>query len=232
MRPEAPTNRTAAERTGRIMHVLAVIILLGTIVWGVGLYPGMPAEIPIHWNAAGEADDFRPKSIGWVFGPLFIALTLVVGILVLHRVMGRSDLAVPSERQAYALTFGYVNLSMAVIFSWISVMGWMNLDLGPWLIAFALLAAVPVLIIMGLYLGRITAERKAMSAGTEPSMDPKYWVWGGIFYSNAKDPRTLVPRPPHTGVGTTFNLATPGGKLSVILLIVLIVGSLLLPILL
>lgn len=225
-------NATAAERAGRLMHILAVAVLLGVIVWGVGLYPGMPEQIPIHWNAAGEADDYRPKSIGSAFGPLFIALALVVGILLLHRFMGRSNLAVPSEREAYALTFGYLNLSMAVIFGWISLMGWYDLDVGPWVIAFALLGAVPVLIIMGLYMGRIIAERKALSSSTEPSMDPQYWVWGGIFYSNPDDPRVLVPKPPHTGVGSTFNLATPGGKLAIALLGLLVVGSVLLVILL
>lgn len=224
--------QSAAERAGKVMHILAVVILLGAIAWGAGLYPGMPDNIPIHWNTAGEADDFRPKSIGWAFGPLFIALALVLGVLVLHQFMGRSALTVPSEREAYALTFGYMNLSMAVIFSWISVMGWHAMDLGPWPIAFALLASLPILIIMGMYLGRITAERKALSNDGEPSMDPRYWVWGGVFYRNPADPRTWVPKPPHTGVGSTVNLATPGGKLTIALLLLVIVGTIMLPILL
>lgn len=60
-------------------------------------------------------------------------------------------------------------------------------------------------------------------------MDPQYWVLGGMFYRNPADPRTIVPRPPHLGTGGTFNLATPGGRLIVALLVLLLIGTLLLP---
>ena len=214
------------------MHLLAIVILLGVIAWGAFLYPDLPDQIPIHWNAAGVADDFRPKSVGWAFGPLFIALGMVVGLLILNRIMGRNDLTVPSEREAYSLTLGYVNLSMAVIFAWISVMGWYGLDLGPWLIAAALLGSLPVFLIVGLYFNRISAERKAVASASEPTLNPDHWVLGGIFYSNPDDPRTLVPKPPHTGFGMTFNLASTGGKLLLAVLIAVVVGTVLLVILL
>ena len=72
--PSSPDNRRGtAIRIGWAMHVLSVAILLGVLAWGAYLYPALPDEIPIHWNAAGIADDFRPKSVGWAFGPLFIA---------------------------------------------------------------------------------------------------------------------------------------------------------------
>lgn len=214
------------------MHVLSVAILLGVLAWGAYLYPALPDEIPIHWNAAGVADDFRPKSVGWAFGPLFIALALVAGLIAMNIAMTRNAATVPSEREAYSLTLGYVNLSMAVIFGFISVMGWYDLDLGPWLIAAGLLGGLPVLLIMGFYFNRIAAERKHLTSDTEPTLNPQHWVMGGLFYSNPADPRTIVPKPPHTGLGTTFNLASAGGKLMMIVLVLIIVGTLLMVILL
>lgn len=230
--PNAGNSTNNTMRIGWAMHAAAVVVVLGVLVWGVYLYPDLPEQIPIHWNAAGEADDYRPKSIGWAFGPLFIALGMIVGIAILNRVMGRNDLTVPSEREAYRLTLGYVNLSMALIFGWISLAGWYDLELGPWMIAAALLGSLPVLLIMGLYYNRISAERKALASDPEPSLNPENWVWGGMFYSNPNDPRTMVPKPPHTGIGMTFNLAAPGGKLMLVVLILVVLVTLLLAILL
>lgn len=54
--------------------------------------------------------------------------------------------------------------------------------------------------------------------------EEKNWI-GGIFYHNPKDRHTMVPK--RVGVGTTCNLATPGGKVFVI---VAILGLLIAPI--
>lgn len=70
--------------------------------------------------------------------------------------------------------------------------------------AAGLMGSLPVLLIVGLYFNRISAERKALASESEPSLNPDYWVLGGMFYRNPNDPRTMVPKPPHTGVGMTF----------------------------
>lgn len=50
-------RHNSAIRVGSAMHGLAIAILLGVMVWGAFLYPDLPDLIPIHWNAAGVADD-------------------------------------------------------------------------------------------------------------------------------------------------------------------------------
>lgn len=216
-------------RSAVIMHGLAVLILLVMGLWGAVLYPNMPDPIPTHWNASGEADAFSPKSVGAVFGQLFIAAAMLLFVLVVHFGVSRMRHQVPSERRAQDLTFGYVNLSLAAIIAWVSYAGWYGLSLGPLFIALVLMASVPVLIIFGLHLPKIMAERKAMLDPGDPSMDSRYWVLGGMFYNNPRDPRAFVPKAPHMGTGSTMNLATPVGRLLVIALVLVLVGSLALP---
>lgn len=226
--PDGNDNRnpglSTSMRVGGAMTIVAIALLLGVIAWGAFIYSALPERIPVHWNAAGEADSFRDRSIGWAFGPVFIALGMVVSFMLFHWHLIAGSRLVPSEREAYSLVFGYLNLSLAAIFGWISLMVWYSLDAGPWLIAVSLLAGLPVLLILGLYMPRITAERKALDRPQDLSANPDHWVLGGIFYSNPDDPRTFVPKPPHTGFGKTFNLASSGGKLMMGLLVLLMVA--------
>lgn len=225
-----PTHQTAPpfSRTATIGHGLALLVLLITAVWGAAVYPGLPDQIPTHWNARGEADAFSQKSVLTAFGPMFVAIGMVAILLVVHLLLNRSRHLVPAERRSNDLTFGYINLSMAAIFAWVSISGWHGLALSPLFIVFTLLAAVPVLAIVGLHLPAIIKERKALTSPEDPSLNPKFWVWGGFFYNNPNDARAFVPKPPHTGTGLTMNLATAWGKLVVALIVLVFVGTLVL----
>lgn len=214
------------------MHGLAVLLLVLMGVWGALLYKAMPDVVPTHWDMSGEPDAFSQKSVGGAFGALFAAAGLALFVLVLHYLVIRLPYQTPTERHAQDLTFGYVNLSMVVLFAWVSYAGWYGLSLGPLFIVVTLFAGLPVLIILGLYLPKIMAERKAMLDPSDPSMDSRYWVLGGIFYNNPRDPRAFVPKAPHMGTGSTMNLATPVGRLVVIALVLVVVGSLALTLLL
>lgn len=214
------------------MHGLAVLLLVLMGVWGALLYKAMPDVVPTHWDMSGEPDAFSQKSVGGAFGALFAAAGLALFVLVLHYLVIRLPYQTPTERHAQDLTFGYVNLSMVVLFAWVSYAGWYGLSLGPLFIVVTLFAGLPVLIILGLYLPKIMAERKAMLDPSDPSMDSRYWVLGGIFYNNPRDPRAFVPKPPHMGTGSTMNLATPVGRLVLIAVVLVLVGSLALTILL
>jgi uncharacterized membrane protein len=48
----------------------------------IWLYPGLPAEIPIHWNVQGEADNFGSKTwAAWLMPGAMLALLGVLAIL-------------------------------------------------------------------------------------------------------------------------------------------------------
>ena len=216
-------------RPGTVMNWLAVVVLAAAFAWGALLYPQLPEAIPTHWGASGEADAFGERSVWTAFGPLIVGAVMVAFLLALHRVLLRSEHFVPAERRAYDLTLGYCSLSLAAIFAWIALMSWYGLDLGPLSIVAAAFAGLPVLVIVGLHLPAIARERKEFVGPGEPSLNPDYWVWGGLLYRNPDDPRVFVPKPPHTGWGVTVNLASAGGRLLMLALALVLALTLALP---
>lgn len=47
-------------RTGLIWSAGAIALMLGAVWWAYGALPET-GEIPVHWSAQGEADDFAPR---------------------------------------------------------------------------------------------------------------------------------------------------------------------------
>ena len=96
------------------------IILMGTISLLILIaatlltYDILPAQMPIHWDMSGKADDFAPKH---VFLTMVFAITL--GINVLGIALPRIDPRRANYRRfekAYAVTFGMLNMMVIAFF--------------------------------------------------------------------------------------------------------------------
>jgi uncharacterized membrane protein len=61
-------------------ELLPISMIVLIIILGFVLYPSLPEQIPSHWNAKGEVDDYSGKMFSVVFYP---ALTLFVYLLML-----------------------------------------------------------------------------------------------------------------------------------------------------
>ena len=204
------------------LHAIAIAILLFTAWYGLTLYEGMPDPVPVHWDLSGEADRWAPKSVGNVFGPLFIGLVMVISMVVINRFLRRSQTFIGNaEGEMYDALFGYINLSLAVTFAWVAITGWTGTSLGPLFFAMVLLGGVPVFIIIGVYYRRVTAERKQLETAGDPSTDKQFWR-AGMVYSNKDDPRLFVPRPPHLGFGSTINMGHPSARAIIVGFVVFI----------
>lgn len=59
------------------IHWALWLIILGTLVFGLVIYPRLPEQVPIHWNAAGEVDDYGSRFMG-AFGLPLMNLGLVL----------------------------------------------------------------------------------------------------------------------------------------------------------
>ena len=59
-------------RTADILSFLFVLATFGVAAW---LYPSLPEQIPTHWNAAGEIDDYSGKLWGVIVLPLAALFT-------------------------------------------------------------------------------------------------------------------------------------------------------------
>ena len=54
----------------KLADVLSFLFVVTTIAMAAYLYPGLPEQIPTHWNAAGEVDDYTAKPWGVILLPL------------------------------------------------------------------------------------------------------------------------------------------------------------------
>lgn len=59
--------------TTRTADIVSLVFLAIVAVITLALYPGLPEQIPTHWNAAGEVDDYTSKPWGVVLMPIATA---------------------------------------------------------------------------------------------------------------------------------------------------------------
>ena len=65
--------------------ILTSIVILFPILWGLIIWPQLPNQIPIHFNVAGQANNFQSKPLA-VFGlPLFLLLVHLFVIFMTAR---------------------------------------------------------------------------------------------------------------------------------------------------
>jgi uncharacterized membrane protein len=101
----------SAEVTAPVHHhlsivwpIVAIVAFAAETAIGVALYPRLPDPMPVHFNAAGIADRYEPKSIWSVFSVLPIAVGVAVLLFAIAIVISRAPLrATPGDAPAGAL---------------------------------------------------------------------------------------------------------------------------------
>lgn len=207
----------------------ALLILLGLTVWR---YPALPERMPVHWNAAGQADGWAAKS-PWPLAALLIMLAFIHGMLLTLLIgMGQMRVRLPAQRvEEYRLVrerylrvsaqgMNALRIGIAVMFTgimWASLFGIEGQAKGAappgmglvWAGAAVLVLAIVWLMVRGLQVRREMREIAGPGAfeGVAPT---EGWVWG-MFYCNRNDPSIWVEK--RLGIGWTVNFAHPAGWL-------------------
>lgn len=90
-------------------RAVAVVVLVMLVMVGVGwwTYPALPAQVPSHWNMAGEVDAWQTPRTAVLFMPI-----VSVVIVLLLWAIGRSD-----RRQAIQQALAHTMSAMMVFFS-------------------------------------------------------------------------------------------------------------------
>jgi uncharacterized membrane protein len=70
--------------------LIAAVLVLFSFAIGLCLYPGMPARLDSHWNAAGEADGTSSKFTG-LFAIPIVSLILFLLFLFIQRIDPRKE---------------------------------------------------------------------------------------------------------------------------------------------
>ena len=72
-------------KTNKKLLLLTSMVILFPMLWGLMIWSQLPNQIPIHFNAAGQANNFQSKALA-VFGlPIFLLLVHLFVIFVTAR---------------------------------------------------------------------------------------------------------------------------------------------------
>ncbi len=79
-----PKLRIELDTTDQVWEAVAVAGLLVLILYPVFYFSNLPDEIPIHFNAAGEADGFGHKGFVWLLPIIGLVLYLSMSLITRH----------------------------------------------------------------------------------------------------------------------------------------------------
>ena len=200
-----------------IWELLPLAVIAATAAYLASQYASAPAIIATHFDAAGNANAFHPKTIGtyfalvWVQLGIYLLLTVLSVLMVGAKVVpGRADEGF--RRIWLRILFGIKTLLM-VMFGFLAIalaQAATGAHFAPgWIITVALVA--PLLIIVAAFVGALRtgqggARLDPATATATDRMNDHYWKYGA-FYVNSSDPSLFVER--RYGVGWTLNFGNP-----------------------
>lgn len=178
---------------------LPYLLLIPPAVAVLVLADRFPDPMPIHWGANGVANGFVPRSTVWLLAPLLFLAGLLLfldGIVRLGSRTGPPPVTAAVQRLLEPIRWvvGLAGSPAAFASVW-----------GP----------MPVLVWAGVMILVVIvqiARSPRIAPGTADG-----WK-GGIVYSNAADPRLIVPK--RSGLGWTFNFAKPSAWVLLVLVLV------------
>ncbi|PQZ96147.1 hypothetical protein CQ018_02370 [Arthrobacter sp. MYb227] len=210
-----------------LLFIAATVLLGATTIFGINNYAALPDPMPTHWDAAGEADVFAPKSAGTAFMPLIIGAVILAFLVfvsvVLSAVIPRGNelstwkkVQRISMARATNMLMGIVALGLSVAVSSMVFAGWQAKNTGTvWPIVIGSSLLLPLTLVL-YWMGSRWAKRRAAELGITPSAeetgDDSLWV-AGFLYNNPEDPAIMVPQRSGLGSGTTINVGNPKGRI-------------------
>ena len=213
-------------------------------------WSAIPDPVPVHWNESMEADNWSDKSIGSVFFSSFVALALLVLFAIICSFIAHSEVSPRSERNIKARVRNEANLAltntgMGVLTLFISAgMAFMQVT-GP-VPQFQRFNGAAVITMLVLTIGgsiglvafllykqsQLSEQLRGIRFSDEDKESPDndhLYKWGVMYY-NPDDPAVLVDK--RFGTGMSFNYARWQAKIFFGLVILILVGSLALPVIL
>lgn len=235
-------------------YLAAGAVVVATAGVGTLLYPGLPQNLPMHWNGAGQADSYAQKSFGSVFAAPLIAAGLVLVLLgtaaVAPRLPSASGPPRAGDTEAHTVShyaniratqyfLGATTFALSLLFAWLTLRGWLLPPDGsalefllPTLGLFAAMAGFG-LVALRRYRREIAGTPPAAyppnapSAGEAgPAVDPvpDRSNYRAGIYFNPADPRVLVPK--RLGAGWSVNAGRPAGLAFYLVILLLAVAGL------
>ena len=213
-------------------------------------WSAIPDPVPVHWNDSMEADNWSDKSIGSVFFSSFVALALLGLFAVICSFIAHSEVSPRCERNIKARVRNEANLAltntgMGVLTLLISAgMAFLQVT-GPiphyqrfnsaaiiTMLILAIGGSIGLVVFILYKQSRLSEQLRGIHFADEDKESPDndhLYKWGVMYY-NPDDPAVLVDK--RFGTGMSFNYARWQAKVFFGLVILILVGSLALPVIL
>lgn len=210
---------------------MALAAVTGIITWWAytSIYPTLPDPMPVHWNAAGEADGFEPKSLrNFLFitllGPVIVLVSLVGSQTLISMLSGtitERGSNISDANQAHRVWHSHKHMMRAL--------GWFSFCLSTFISLEIVLTYHPAFpsnfVILMLGIVGLTALLMWSVVRNQRELERRYPLpegergkrWG-IFVNDPSDSRILVPSPDSMGSNFTTNVGHTKGKIATLLI--------------
>lgn len=218
--------------------VVAAFTVLAFVV-AVLFYDEMPPRIPIHWDLAGKADGWVERNVFAVLFMPALGAYMQFFLYVLRRDFAGAKMTLPADSteeylaakekylQTNVDTLDWTRLTIAVTFCGIALLQMATAverlrvmePLAGASVSIGLAAMLGGIAFLIVRMIRINArlQRQTGNDYAQRQADERHWRHGGLTYSNPDDPALLVEKL--VGVGYTVNMAHPGIRSRVLLVI-------------
>tara|TARA_R100000935_G_scaffold1439_1_gene4563 strand:- start:122016 stop:122447 length:432 start_codon:yes stop_codon:yes gene_type:complete len=136
------------------LRVIIIALILLSFLFPAFYYTQLPEEIPIHFNAAGEADGFGKKSTIWL-----LPILNIVNLLVVFAITSGAKY-MPKQKKQPPLFAEIVGLYVMILTTYIGIanvlvaLGKLK-SLGTWFLPFVLVLTI-------LLIGYIVIQQRKM----------------------------------------------------------------------
>jgi uncharacterized membrane protein len=167
---ERPKLHLKTPMFSKIFNSIALIVFFGTLLYVMKQWSILPDQVPTHYNALGEPDDWGHK--GFIFLPLIISILMWIGLHFLenkphlHNYVNIKKENIEQHYKNSALMMNVLKNELLIIFSFstwndVSVSVRNNSILGAWelpLILFIILGTLTIFIIRSIRINKNTRK--------------------------------------------------------------------------
>lgn len=221
-----------------ILYGICIALSLISFLYVAINYNSLPDVIITHWGVSGKPDGFSQKNIFNVFFINLIDISMVLilayfglGMIGARTYIDNNNIEVNRKKAIkYLNKMGYsyllLILSMQSITTTIPMFMVKQSNIPMWLTIFACIIPIFISIAFVYYYMMLRSLRPVKKGAQSLEDDDEKWIYGFIYY-NKEDPALLVET--RFGAGGSINFGNPKGMAIGIILLVITVGSILLP---
>lgn len=221
-----------------ILFGFCVGLSILSLIYVISKYNSLPDVIITHWGASGKPDGFSDKTIFNVFFTNIIDISMVIllaymgiGMIGMKTYIEPSNIEVNRKKAikylngiGYSLLLLTLSVQMMTTTIPIYMVNQSNIPIG--IVIVGCIIPVPISVALIYYYMMLRSLRPIDKNTYNCEDDDEKWIYG-FFYYNKEDPSVLVDK--RFGAGGTINFGSPKGKAIGIILLVITVGSLILP---